>query len=204
MRLFVAIELAPEVRRALGDLIDRLSLVREPVKWVAEENLHVTVKFLGDTPADKLPALRDTLDRVAAGTPPIPARVEGVGGFPGGRHPRVVWVGFEAPVELDALVERVEEALAAPPLDFAPETRPFTPHVTIGRAKEGHQRRRPRPGRAPEKATGPLLAEALALEAAFAAGAATIDALTLFESKLGRGGPTYTALHQARLSGPAG
>ncbi|HVY62622.1 MAG TPA: RNA 2',3'-cyclic phosphodiesterase, partial [Planctomycetota bacterium] len=121
-----------------------------------------------------------------------------VGAYPNPKHPRVVWAGLEAPslAPLAAAVERETEAQG-----FAKEERPFGAHVTLGRVREGHQRRRPRKGRAPAEGPTKLLSEAIAQEAAFAGPGVRVEKVTLFQSKLGRGGPTYTALHGAALRG---
>jgi 2'-5' RNA ligase len=197
MRLFVAVALPEDVRAQLGDLIDRLALVGDPVKWVEERNLHISVKFLGEADEAKLPAVRAALDRAVAGAAAFEAMIKGMGCFPNSKHPRVFWAGVEALPALEALASRVD--LETDGVGFPSENRDWTPHVTLGRAREGHQRRRPRPGRAPAEEVTPRMAEAMAQEATFTAGPVRVDRVTLFSSQLGKGGPTYTAVHEARL-----
>jgi RNA 2',3'-cyclic 3'-phosphodiesterase len=199
VRLFVAIPLSLEVRTALGELIDRMSLVGDPVKWVDEENLHITVKFLGDTEDAKVDPLKAALDRAAGGAKAFNAEVKGTGAYPSPKHPRIIWAGFHPgePAALEALVEGVERETE--PLGFEREKREYSPHVTIGRSREGHQRRRPRAGRAPAEHVGKHLSEEIEQEKAFAAGTVRVDRIVLMRSQLGKGGPRYSPVHEAKL-----
>jgi len=130
MRLFVACELPAVVRKSLaviGSVFDPGSF---RMKWVEEQNLHVTMKFLGDVPEGKLGAMREALGSVAFG--PFTARVSGAGIFPPSGPPRVLWAGLEPP---DAFVElhvAIDDALEG--IGFGREMR-FSPHVTLARVR---------------------------------------------------------------------
>jgi 2'-5' RNA ligase len=134
MRLFVGIGLPPGVRDALGDAVDGLRGGHAPVSWVPRENLHITLKFLGEHPPAKLPALEGALACAAAAIPPFDLVAEGGGAFPGTRNPRVFWAGFREPLELAGeLQQNMENALSG--AGFPREDRPFHPHITVGRAR---------------------------------------------------------------------
>ncbi|MGH9804298.1 MAG: RNA 2',3'-cyclic phosphodiesterase [Candidatus Acidiferrales bacterium] len=95
MRLFVALELTQSVRTALRELLERLQRAAADVRWVRPEGMHLTLKFIGEAPAEKLPPLQQALARVASPAP-VELDFRGLGYFPSERRPRVVWVGIEA------------------------------------------------------------------------------------------------------------
>ena len=135
LRLFVAIELPGEVRETLGRLqheLQRRGL--EKLRWVRPESIHLTLKFLGETPAEKVPALQVALTDAVKGTDAHELALGKLGTF-GGSRPRVVWVDLTG--ELDAvrdLQERIEMALH--PLGFEREARGWSPHVTLARVRQ--------------------------------------------------------------------
>jgi 2'-5' RNA ligase len=133
MRLFVAVNLPPDVRERLAAVRDRLRNVQADVGWVRVENLHITLKFLGETEEKRLDRIRDVLAEVARGWAPFPLEVAGVGSF-GGRVPRVVWAGVsEGADRLTRLAGRVESALSR--VGFPKEKRSFSAHLTLGRVR---------------------------------------------------------------------
>ncbi|MBI4594160.1 MAG: RNA 2',3'-cyclic phosphodiesterase, partial [Candidatus Rokubacteria bacterium] len=167
------------VRAALGAEIAGLRPLARGVAWVAAENLHVTLKFLGEVDPDRLDRVAAALATVASGRAPFDLVVEGLGAFPSATRPRVVWAGLARGAHaLAALAVSVEDALAG--LGFAREARPFASHVTLGRARE------PRPD--------PSLARAIGVAASRAFGAARVDRVTLMGSELHPRGARYTAL----------
>ncbi|MGD8276482.1 MAG: RNA 2',3'-cyclic phosphodiesterase [Gemmatimonadota bacterium] len=139
MRLFVAINLPEAERTRLHHAAADLRRSALPVRWVARDALHLTLAFLGEVAEPRLDTIRSALERVGAERTAFEVVVGGLGAFPSAKRPRVVWVGIEAAPELLALQRDVEAALA--PLGFEPEARPFSPHLTLGRA-----RRDARPG----------------------------------------------------------
>jgi 2'-5' RNA ligase len=137
LRAFIAIDLPPAVKAALADVAATLAerVPRGAVRWVRPEQMHLTLRFLGDTPTDKLPALAAALDALAAGHAPFALRLTEVGCFPNARRPRVVWVGLGGEEQrLLALVAGLEAALR--PLGWPPEDKPFRAHLTLGRVKD--------------------------------------------------------------------
>ncbi len=133
MRLFVAINLPEEERARLEQEVRALRGARLPVRWVAADALHLTLKFLGEVPDARVGEIEHALKEVAGAFAPFRLELRGLGAFPNPRSPRVVWVGVHAPAELGRLAGAVEEAMAG--LGFPRENRPFSPHLTLGRAE---------------------------------------------------------------------
>ncbi|OFV84982.1 MAG: 2'-5' RNA ligase [Acidobacteria bacterium RIFCSPHIGHO2_01_FULL_67_28] len=136
MRLFVALELTEGVRAALRELVARLEPAGADLRWVRPQGMHLTLKFIGETPEAKLPLLREALARVRS-PKPVEMEFHGLGYFPNERRPRVFWVGIEASDNLPALAAEVEAALE--PLGIPRESRPFAPHLTLGRFKSANR-----------------------------------------------------------------
>ena len=136
IRCFIAVELPPQVRRALEDLQGRLGKGRERgAKWVAPAGIHLTLKFLGDVPEERIPLLASAMGRVAAAGSPLALHLAGAGCFPSAERPRVLWVGMAGDAErLAKLQARMQVAMAE--LGFPREARPFTPHLTLARMRD--------------------------------------------------------------------
>ncbi len=187
IRCFVAIRLDPALRPAAARIQAELGRTRVAVKWVEPENLHLTLKFLGEVPARQTDRIVAVLEQACRGQAPFELELAGLGAFPGARAPRVVWIGVrDGLAALAALAGRVEDALVA--LGFEREARPFSAHLTLGRIREP-ERARPL-GRALE-AGGPAVLGRMAA-----------DAVWLMRSDLRPAGPVYTSL--ARLALAAG
>ena len=134
LRLFIAVPTPAEVRARLQEVTAELRRAEADVRWEPTEKMHATVKFLGDTPPDRVESLCHALDRVAGSFAPLEVVVSGIGAFPSLRSPRVLWVGMEDPSGgLGRLQQAIEDALS--PLGFAREDRAFHPHVTLGRVR---------------------------------------------------------------------
>lgn len=130
MRLFVALDFPGEVRQALRDLIARLQRESSGARWVRPEGMHITLKFIGETDAKNLDAIRAALSPIQSANS-VTMRFRSLGFFPNERRPRVMWCGVEASpnlVEVAAGVERVLE-----PLGIPRESRDFVPHLTLAR-----------------------------------------------------------------------
>lgn len=177
VRAFLAVEVAPEIHAALVDLKRELAGAGAAVRWVRDEGLHATVKFLGRVPEGQLAALRDALSTALGATPPMRAAVRGLGMFPNAKRPRVVWVGLDCQ-PLTAVAAAVDRALA--PLGCAAENRPYHAHITLGRVKDMR-------GWAPLDAV-------LAAHRADDFGVTAIDQLIAYRSDLRRDGAVYTKL----------
>ena len=130
MRLFVALEIPSSVRENLAALIRHLRPLAPQAKWVRAENLHVTLKFIGEAPAQKGEAIRAALAQVR-GEGALELRFRGLGYFPNEKRPRVFWGGIEADARLAHLAAEIEARLE--PLGISREARAFAPHLTLAR-----------------------------------------------------------------------
>lgn len=133
MRLFVALEPNSKVVANLTELVRRLGPV-SPIQWVHPRNMHLTLKYIGETPKKGVDAVIQALGRVRV-TTPLNVPLAGLGFFPSTRTPRIFWVGAENTSALRQLATGVDAALQ--PLGVVPEVRPFQPHLTLGRVVEG-------------------------------------------------------------------
>jgi len=179
LRLFVAIELSDDVREALARVQSELrKLPLPPLRWVRPEGVHLTLKFLGETPTERVPAIEAALRQAVAGLSPFPVALGPLGTF-GGRRPRVLWVGMTGDVDrLQELQGLVERGLAA--LGFPREGRPYSPHLTLARVP-------------PAAAAGPALEEALAAAPPLRASMEARE-VSLMVSRLQPGGAVYERL----------
>lgn len=179
VRSFIALDLPPTVKRALEDVAVRLSGTLDAVRWVKSENIHLTLKFLGDVQEDRFPDLQDAIDRVGTAFGPIQLGLDAVGAFPSPGRARVIWVGLSGDLlQLNRM--HLEMDSAALECGFEPETRPFRPHLTLGRSRSATVS-------LPDvdQMVSPILFEAARLR--------------LIRSDLGRRGARYTDLHSVVL-----
>ena len=177
MRLFVALEIPSTVRENLADLLGSLRAVSPQTRWVHPENLHVTLKFIGEVPEAKFSAIRSALAGVRSDQP-VTLDFRGLGFFPNEKHPRVFWAGTEASPNLKILAAEIEKAVEK--LGISREQRPFSPHLTLARFE---------PPRLPEK-----LRAAIQEHAARDFGCLRTNQFHLIESKLKPSGAEYTTV----------
>jgi RNA 2',3'-cyclic 3'-phosphodiesterase len=174
------------VRARLGDVIEELRPIAPGVAWVAPDNLHLTVKFLGGVEEGRLPDVTAALTTAARAAPPFDLHVIGVGAFPSATRPRVLWAGVAAGADpLTRLACAVDDALGG--VGFAREERPFSPHVTFGRVREPRRK--------------PALASALAAGAAREFGCVRVTKVSLMRSDLSPRGARYSELAAVPLTG---
>lgn len=126
------------VRRVLWRDTASLREAGLPVRWVREDGVHLTIKFLGEQPPTRESEIAAALGEVALRSRPFSLALQGLGAFPDLRRPRVIWAGLEPVPALELLQHDIEETLAG--LGFEPDARPFHPHVTLGRSKVGARR----------------------------------------------------------------
>jgi len=175
LRAFVALRMNAATEAAIASFLQELRERGAGVAWVRSANLHLTLRFLGGAvPAAMIAPLDRALNRIAATTTVFPVRACGTGAFPNFDRPRVLWLGLLG-APLKELAGRVEAA--ARECGFAPEPRPFAPHLTIGRVR--HLR-----GWAP-------LRELLAKHASQEFGESLVDSMILYESELRPGGSAH-------------
>ena len=162
----------------------RAAAAGRDVRWVADENVHVTLQFLGAVPEARVADVEGAVRAAAATGRPISLEVAGAGGFPSARRPRVIWLGLAGEIAaLGVVVADLGARLA--PLGFPPEERAFAPHLTLGRSRDP----RGAPGLAPALTTA-VAAEPIPWRVAD---------LVLFESHLSPRGPRYEAILRAPL-----
>jgi 2'-5' RNA ligase len=177
MRLFVAIELPEHVRQNLADLLHEFRAISPQTKWVRPENMHLTLKFLGETASEQLNEVKATLHRIYS-SEPIELEFRGLGFFPNARRPRVLWAGIESSLNLSGVATEIDQALHK--LGFPLDDRTFTPHLTLARFSQ--------------PALSPALQAAALENASRAFGAFFVRQFQLIESKLKSAGAEYTTL----------
>lgn len=182
MRLFTGIDLPPEVVTNLENLLVRLKPAAR-INWSLPENLHVTTKFIGEWPEERLDELKVALGTLPA-RPAIPIAIGKLGFFPNPHSPRVFWAGIHAGEALAQLANETEDALA--PLGIAGEPRDFSPHLTLARIKT--------PGKQP------ALLQAVAQLPSLEFGAFTADRFFLYRSQTAPSGSVYTKLAEFSLA----
>lgn len=181
-RAFIAIHLPDEVKRALAEIATELARRVESgaVRWVRPEQIHLTLRFLGDIPFEQVPAIGAAMD-AAASTPAFAPHLSGTGCFPNQRRPRVIWVGLvDEEARLATLKATLDAGLA--PLGYPPEEKPFRAHLTLGRVKD-------------ERGVAGVewSADVPGLEV-------PVAAIHLIESQLRPDGPIYIVRHSSLLS----
>ncbi len=173
----MALDLGVEVRRDIEKLIASLRPRVSGARWVRPEGVHLTLRFFGDTPPDRIEQLRPALAAAASGCEPFEAQVAGLGTFPGpGKPPRVLWLGIRVPSPALALQAACERAAVA--AGFPAEERPFRGHLTLARFRE----RVLRPALPPVDL-----------------GAVRLETLLLLRSDLRPGGAVYTPIDRFAL-----
>lgn len=176
LRLFAAILLTDEVRAALARLQRQLAATCDGVRWVREEGLHLTVKFLGEVDDGEISRVGAALGRGTAQGTPFSITIEGAGCFPPGGGVRIVWAGVsDASGVMTRGVASIRSALDQ--LGFAPDRRAWSPHVTIGRIKYGGSGGRIRSE--VDRITYPAVKQ-------------FVESVSLMASELSPTGPTYT------------
>jgi len=189
--LFVAVPVADDVRAAVGALMT--DVAGAPIherafgqpRWVRVDGLHLTLRFLGATPDVRQPALAAAIETAARGTAPFRVTLSGGGAFPDSSRPRVLWIGIsEGAAELANLARVLDGGLQS--LGWAPESRPFAPHLTLART-DGVPGADERARRLTELARDIRLSW-------------NVSRLVLYKSLLGRGPARYEALSEALLA----
>jgi len=185
VRLFLAVNLDPEIRRAVVDASAPLRSAAPGASWMDETKLHLTLKFLSDQPETVVPPLTAMMDEVAGRHRTFGMRLAEVGAFPNFRRARVVWMGVEREPRLELLHHDVE--LGCEALGFEVEGRPFRPHLTLARirAERSDVEEMRRLSRAGKKVS--FEAETL------------VESIDLMKSVPGAGGSRYELLHASAL-----
>ncbi len=187
IRAFIAIELPDEVKMALGRLEAQLKAGKQSgVKWVDPNSIHLTLQFLGDIPADSAGEITAAIEEASRAVSPFHLEVKDLGVFPNLKRVQVVWVGISGEIDkLGQLQKSIESNLEH--LGFAPETRPFTPHLTLGRVQRQVSSEE-------QQRLGQLIAGTR-----FEAGAIEVTAVNLMRSELTRAGAIHSLINLVKL-----
>ena len=191
LRVFIATEFPSNTLEAIEKQTAklRLTLGNEIIRWVPTQNMHLTLKFIGDIAVSHIDFLKQLLTREAESHKQFDLQLGGLGSFPTSRRPRILWIGIHAPAELASLQKSIETGASR--LGYQQEERAFSPHLTIGRAKQNIG-----------------LTELQKIRTAMDStqlgniGTARMDTVHLFKSDLQPGGSVYTKLFSVQLSKP--
>ena len=188
IRSFIAIELPAELKLELVQLEAQLKSGEQPgVKWVDPDGIHLTMKFLGNIAVDRVEGITRAMEEAVRGISPFQLKVKELGVFPNFKRVQVAWVGLTGEVDkLAQLQKRIESNLT--PLGFAPESRPFAPHLTLARL-------RAQTSPDEKQRFGQLIANTT-FEAACTI---EVDAISLIKSQLTREGAIYSQINSIRL-----
>jgi 2'-5' RNA ligase len=185
VRLFVAVVPPESAQRAAHAAADAARRPDDDVAWVKRENLHFTLRFLGEIDARAADDATAAAIEAAARHAPFEAALGAAGAFPSARRARVLWLDFARGAQaMAALAGALDEALTA--RGFAAAERPFSPHLTLGRVREPREDWTARLG---------------SMRVDPGAGAFPVTALAVIESRLARGGSIYAVRHEAPLTG---
>jgi 2'-5' RNA ligase len=177
-RLFTALKIQPDAEFLAKYRKLRQDLRLEQIKWVEEQNIHITLKFFGETSESDIPGISSVLNHRASQTPVVQLRLSGLGIFGSAYSPKVIWAGIEPYEEISRLMKSVHTDLAA--IGFEPDRQNLVPHLTLGRIKF--------------VADKTLFRRAIDLNKTVSSELLTIREIILYESILRREGPLYNSL----------
>ncbi|MBI4739930.1 RNA 2',3'-cyclic phosphodiesterase [Candidatus Woesearchaeota archaeon] len=188
IRTFICIDLSSEMRGKLGGMIAQLSRAtpQRSVRWDKADKIHLTLKFLGDTPQEDVPRISEALINATRDIKKFSFTLDGLGCFPNFKQPRVVWVGVKDSAALIEMQNRIETQTV--PLGFPKEDRAFSPHLTLGRVR-----------REASRAEAASVGEAVRIRANQTFGIESVSRVILMKSDLQRGGSIYTSLFTTPL-----
>lgn len=183
-RSFIAIELSAEAKKELTRVVDFLKEAGASVKWVKPGSIHLTLKFLGDVPEDRITDIESKLKPIAESFPSFSMTLEGIGVFPDWKYVKVIWAGIgEGSSSLEELAEKVDEAMAS--AGFEKEKRAFKSHLTLGRVRNS-KRKKELKEKAQEAEMKPVVI--------------TASSIVLFKSELTSEGAVHTPLAEFHLA----
>ncbi|MFM8874530.1 MAG: RNA 2',3'-cyclic phosphodiesterase [Anaerolineae bacterium] len=188
IRTFIALDFPLSILDSIEQQTKRLrqTLGNDVIRWVLTHNMHLTLKFLGNVPVSHLEFLKQMLAQATDSITQFDLQIGGVGSFPNSNRPRVLWVGIHAPALLSNLQKAIEEG--AKRLGYEKEERPFSPHLTLGRVRQGLD------GKDLQKISNALSSIQLGK-----IGIARVDSVHIYKSDLNSEGSVYTKLFSTPL-----
>ena len=184
IRVFIAIELDKETQSYLSNIQSELKETEADVKWVKSENIHLTLKFLGNIDLSKINQIKEILTKISQENTEFTIELSGIGAFPKMEYPRVIWIGIEKNQDkVIKITEDLQERLTT--LGIPEENRPFQAHLTLGRVKSNLNRS--------------ILVEKLKNIKLPQKPSQSVNKLTLFKSTLTPGGPIYEILSESNF-----
>jgi 2'-5' RNA ligase len=194
MRIFIGIDLDPEIRTRIARFVEGVSAFAPEARWVHSESLHLTLKFIGERKPEQVEAITERLERVERGAFEI--RCTGYGFFPTAKAPRVFWIGIQTGPQLGELAQSIDMSTAE--LGIPREERPYSPHLTLARAggRSGSPKWSSDDGPNSKFA---VLEKRVAAMGEMDFGAMTAREFILYQSQLSPGGSKYTKLQRFPL-----
>ncbi len=193
IRTFIAIDLPPAIKHELDLIVQSFKekISKNAVKWIKIENIHLTLKFLGDTPLEKIPKIKQELATLSNNIHPFSLTIENLGVFPGFSKPRVVWIGCmeENPQEMNLVNLHKEVEAGMSKIGFAPDNKQFNPHLTLVRLSNNAS-----------PAEVKQVSEVVKLASIKSPGRFQVDSIHLYQSDLNPQGAKYSRLFTCKLS----
>lgn len=186
LRCFIAIELPEEIKESLAETQRELKKFGADIRWVSPGNIHLTLKFLGDTDEGQIEKISENLSGICRGFKVFNLEMAGLGVFPGTRSPKVLWAGLNGSHEIIDLQKEIEKSVAH--FGFKPEKREFSPHLTIGRFRSLKNK--------------DAMLEAVTSEKVKNQGLFEVKTVALIKSSLTKSGSVYTKISEALLAKP--
>jgi RNA 2',3'-cyclic 3'-phosphodiesterase len=183
LRCFIAIDIPEDIKNEIGGIIHTMRKCGGDIKWVTPLNLHITLKFLGNTAETALPEIQDSLRNAVLSYSPFCINIYGIGVFPNRKYPRVIWTGIEDSDILKNMKKDIENAMTVH--GYQKEDRDFSPHLTLGRVRS-------------QKGVIATLLELDKFQTKDF-GVTKVDGVTLMRSELKPQGPEYSCLFSAPL-----
>jgi len=194
MRLFIAIDIDDSIRERITRFMEGVCGFAPDARWVRPESLHVTLKFIGERPANTVEEIRSSLCEIKA--EPLELTFRGYGFFPGAKAARVFWIGIESPPQLANLAKTIDATMVT--LGIPKEDHAFSPHLTLARGGSGSGSPKHQTNHHPNQRFG-RLQERLATMAIPEFGTMTAREFSLYKSQLSPEGSRYTKIAQFEL-----
>ena len=189
LRTFIAVDFPIEIKAKIEEITTyfKTQLPSKVIKWVDANNMHLTLKFMGETPANQLEPIKRAMQQVVNTFPIFEIAIENLGMYPNAKKPRVVWLGISGEKNLISLHKQIDQALKE--IGIQPERRPFSPHLTVGRVRRSVD---------PESVI--IVGKTLSEFKVSTLGRVTINEVVYYQSELTPQGPNYTILQSTPLN----